>query len=129
MAPGRILLVEDGATYAKLASIVLRASGHEVTWASTAEQGLEFARANPPDLILMDINLPGMDGFHAVGILRLDSRTRRVPAVALTADRVWSDQDRERARKAGFDDYLEKPMDESEFRALVDRFLPVKGGR
>ncbi len=123
MVQARILLIEDGSTYAKLATVLLTASGYTVSWASTAEDGLRLAREELPDLILMDVNLPGMNGFHAVGMLREDPRTRRIPTVALTADRIWSEQDREKAREAGFDAYVEKPIDETTFRAVVGPFL------
>lgn len=123
MAEATILLIEDDATYAKLATILLTDSGYTVTWASTAEDGLRIARQKPPDLILMDINLPGMDGPEALRMLRQDPRTRHTPTVALTADRVSRDEEHERAREAGFDAYVEKPVDRVTFHALVGPFL------
>jgi two-component system cell cycle response regulator DivK len=123
MAQASVLLIEDGTTYATLASALLTAIGCAVAWASTAEDGLQRARADAPDLILIDVNLPGMDGFHAVGILRSDPRTRHIPAVALTAAPVWNERERDRAREAGFDDLVEKPIDEAAFHDLVNRFL------
>lgn len=123
MVQARILLIEDGSTYAKLATILLTATGYTVTWASTAEDGLRIAREETPDLILMDINLPGMDGFRAVRMLRQDPRTRHIPALALTADRIWTEEEHTNARQAGFDDYVEKPIDEMTFRAVVEPFL------
>lgn len=123
MVQARILLIEDGSTYAKLATVLLTATGYTVTWASTAEDGLRIAREETPDLILMDINLPGMDGFRAVRMLRQDPRTRHIPTLALTADRIWSEQEHEKAREAGFDAYVEKPIDKTTFRAVVGPFL------
>lgn len=119
----RILLIEDSPTYAELATMVLEASGYTVVRAATAQEGLRLARDASPGLILMDMNLPGMDGLHAVRLLREDPRTRRIPTVALTADRIWSEQEREQARAAGFDAYVEKPIDQSGFRAVVAPFL------
>ena len=128
MAQARILLIEDGSTYAKLATILLTASGYAVTWASTAEDGLQVAQRETPDLILMDINLPRMDGFSAVRMLRQDPRTMHISTLALTADRIRSEQEREKAREAGFDAYLEKPIDEATFRAVVGQYLGSLGG-
>lgn len=123
MAEARILLVEDSATYAELATMLLEAAGYTVVRAATAQEGLRLARDASPSLILMDMNLPGMDGLHAVQLLRADPRTSRIPTVGLTADRIWSEQERERARAAGFDAYVEKPSDASAFHAMVAPFL------
>lgn len=126
-AAPRILLIEDGSTYAELATMLLTASGYAVTWAPTAEDGLRVAQDESPDLILMDINLPGMDGFCAVRMLRQDPRTRHIPTVGLTADRIWSEQEHEKARGAGFDAYAEKPIDKVAFGAVVKPFLGSRG--
>jgi len=119
----RILLIEDGKTSAKLASLLLRRIGCEVTWAATAAEGLRLAREEAPDLVLMDINLPDMDGFTAVRTLRQDPRAARIPVVALTADQVSNASEFEAARTAGFDRYSEKPIQEDAFRALVESAL------
>ncbi|MDP3911068.1 MAG: response regulator, partial [Gemmatimonadales bacterium] len=81
-----------------------------------------------PDLILMDMNLPGMDGLAAVRALKQDVATRHIPTVGLTADRIWSDGERAQAREAGFDAYVEKPTDRATFRVLVGSFLGFPEG-
>jgi len=128
MGQARILLIEDSSTYGELATILLAASGYAVTVAPTAEDGLRMAREELPDLILMDMNLPGMDGLHAVRVLRQGVGTRHIPTVALTADRIWSEDERARAREAGFDAYVEKPTDRATFRVLVGSFLDAPEG-
>jgi CheY-like chemotaxis protein len=120
----RILLIEDGATYAKLATVLLQGCACLVAQASTAEVGLQMARATPPDLVLLDIHLPDLDGFQTVRALREDGRTRHLPVVGMTAGRIANEEERRTARVAGFDAYIEKPTDERTFRALLDRILP-----
>ena len=123
MVQARILLIEDGSTYAKLATLLLKAMGYTVTWATTAEDGLRIAREETPDLILMDINLPDVDGFRAVKLLRQDPLARHIPTLALTAARIWGEEEQKRAREAGFDAYVEKPIDKATFRSVVEPFL------
>jgi len=124
----RILLIEDSPTYGELAATLLAASGYSVTQASTAEEGLRVARAEKPDLILMDINLPGMDGFEAVRVFKQDPLLRHTPTLALTADRVGSEDEQEKAREAGFDAYVEKPIDKTTFRSVIGPFLGSPAG-
>jgi two-component system cell cycle response regulator DivK len=119
----RVLLIEDGATYAKLATVLLQRCECQVTRAATAAEGLRVARERPPDLVLLDIHLPDQDGFHTVRDLREDERIRKLPVVGMTAARIESDDERRAARAAGFDAYVEKPTDERTFRALLDRIL------
>jgi two-component system cell cycle response regulator DivK len=123
MIQARILLIEDSSTYAELATMLLTRIGCTVTRASTAEDGLRMAREETPDLILMDINLPGMDGFQAVRVLRQDPRTRQIPTVGLTGDRVSSEEEHLKAREAGFDAYAEKPIDSTRLRDIVEPLL------
>jgi CheY-like chemotaxis protein len=120
--PG-VLLIEDGATYAKLAMVLLTGCDCLVARASTAAEGLRMARATPPDLVLLDIHLPDLDGFEVVRALRADERTRHLPVVGMTAGRVENEEERRQARAAGFDAYVEKPTDERTFRGLLDRIL------
>ena len=117
----RILIVEDNALNLELASEVLRAHGHAVLQARTAEEGLRLARSERPDLILLDVRLPGMDGLAAVRALKEDERTRAIPTVALTAQAMTGDE--AEARVAGFDAYVTKPIDTRMLPRLVTRLV------
>ncbi len=112
-----ILIVEDNERSLKLERDVLALHGYRTLEARTAEEGIELAVANTPDLILMDIRLPGMNGDEALTRLRADERTRGIPVIALTSSAT--NDDRERLRAAGFDGYVAKPMDLKEFLAEV----------
>lgn len=103
-----ILVVEDNALNLKLVRDVLGHAGYRVLEAGDAERGIALAREEAPDLILMDIQLPGIDGVEALGRLRQDEATAGIPVVALTA--LAMKEDRERFLGAGFDGYLEKPL-------------------
>jgi CheY-like chemotaxis protein len=103
-----VLVVEDNALNLKLVRDVLGHAGYRVLEAGDAERGIELARAEAPDLILMDVQLPGIDGVAALGRLRADEQTAAIPVVALTAQAMKDD--RERFLAAGFDGYLEKPV-------------------
>lgn len=109
----RILLVEDNERNLKLARDVLEFHGFDVTVARSAEEGVASALGEPPDLVLMDIQLPGMDGYAALDELRVHDRTSGVPVVALTALAMRAD--RERIAAAGFDGYLQKPISVRDF--------------
>ena len=117
----RILIVEDNALNLELATEVLRAHGHAVMQAHTAEEGLRLARVEQPDLILLDVRLPGMDGLAAVRALKEDARTRAIPTVAMTAQAMTGDE--AEARVAGFDAYVTKPIDTRTLPRLVARLL------
>jgi two-component system, cell cycle response regulator DivK len=117
----RILVVEDNLTNMTLATFLLKSGGHEVLSATDAEVGLTIAREEQPDLILMDIHLPGMDGLQAAGLLKADDRTSAIPVIALTALAMKGDEDRILA--AGCDGYIAKPMAYREFLATVAEFL------
>ena len=103
-----VLVVEDNALNLKLVRDVLGHAGYRVLEAGDAERGIELARAEAPDLILMDVQLPGIDGVEALGRLRADPETAGIPVAALTA--LAMKEDRERCLAAGFDGYLEKPV-------------------
>jgi two-component system cell cycle response regulator DivK len=118
---GRILVVEDNDKNLKLTRDVLEFAGYTVEVATTGEEAVAQALASVPDLILMDLQLPGMDGHEALARLRADPDTQRVPVVALTASAM--PMDRERALSAGFDGFLEKPISVREFPAQVRRHL------
>jgi two-component system, cell cycle response regulator DivK len=104
----RVLIVEDNAANMTFAVFLLKSVGHEVLTALDAEAGLTIARTEHPDLILMDIQLPGMDGLEATALLKLDGATRGIPVIALTALAMKGDE--ERIRAAGCDGYIAKPI-------------------
>ena len=116
MSGNRILVVEDNERNLKLVRDVLQYAGYDVIAASSGEQGVALAKERVPDLVLMDLQLPTMDGAEALRILRDDPLTREIPVVAVTAFAMKDD--RERALDAGFDSYIEKPIS---VRALPDQ--------
>lgn len=117
MAGELILVVEDNPNNRKLVRDVLQFKGYEVAEATTAEDGLEMARDLQPALILMDIQLPGMDGITALTHLRSDERTCELPVIALTASAM--NDDREMIEAAGFDGYETKPIGVARLQELV----------
>jgi two-component system cell cycle response regulator DivK len=116
-----ILIVEDNEKNMKLVRDVLRVKGYETAEAGSAEDGLRLAAERPPDLVLMDIQLPGMNGIDALGVLRADLATAHIPVIAVTASVMQ--QDRKHITEAGFDAYLGKPLDLREFLDTVKRVL------
>lgn len=104
----RILIIEDSPTNMMLAVRIVQSAGHTALEAPCAADGLELARARMPDLILMDMHLPDLDGLAATAMLKADPQTRAIPVVALTAAAMKGD--REKALEAGCDDYIEKPV-------------------
>lgn len=117
----RILVVEDNPLNLKLVRDVLDVSGYEVVGAPSAEEGLALAVSCAPDLVLMDIQLPGMDGYEALRRLREDPSLDAVPVVALTAFAM--PDDRARAFREGFDGYLDKPISVRALPSQVSDFL------
>jgi two-component system cell cycle response regulator DivK len=113
----KVLIIEDNATNMTLAIFLLRSVGHSVLSASDAEAGLALARAEQPNLILMDIQLPGMDGLEATAHLKRDEATCAIPVIALTALAMKGDEARIRA--AGCDGYIAKPMRYTDFLKTV----------
>ena len=114
----QILVVEDNGKNMKLFRDVLLAKGYRTLAATTGEEAVALAVEHSPDLVLMDIQLPGIDGVAALGRLRADDRTASVPVVALTAQAM--EGDRERFLAAGFDGYISKPVNLAEFVATVE---------
>jgi two-component system cell cycle response regulator DivK len=112
-----VLIVEDNPANMTLAVFLLQSVGHTVLTATDAEAGLTLARGEQPQLILMDIQLPGMDGLEATALLKRDDATRRIPVIALTALAMKGDE--ERIRAAGCDGYIAKPMRYQEFLATI----------
>ena len=125
---GKVLVVEDNPANMTLATFLLKSAGHTVLGATDAESGLTLARSEQPDLILMDIQLPGMDGLQATALLKADEATRAIPVIALTALAMKGDE--ERIRAAGCDGYIAKPLAYREFLATISILLvkaPIYG--
>ena len=116
-----ILLVEDNEKNLKLLRDVLTAKGYRVLEATTGEAAVELALAEEPRLVLMDVQLPGIDGVEALRRLRADASTAPIPVLALTAQAM--EGDRERFLAAGFDGYLSKPVDIVELLATVATYM------
>jgi CheY-like chemotaxis protein len=116
-----ILIVEDNEKNLKLVRDILQYRGYRTIEATTAEEGIELAASQLPDLILMDIRLPGMDGMGALQILRADPKTAGIAIVAVTASVM--PEDRDRFAEAGFDGFIEKPIDVRSFPSQVQGFL------
>jgi CheY-like chemotaxis protein len=117
MAGELILIIEDNEKNLKLVRDLLQVKGYQTLEAGAAEQGLELARRHIPGLILMDIQLPGMDGVTALGQLRNDPMTGRIPVIALSALAMQSE--RQHFRTAGFDGHLIKPINIRELLEVV----------
>jgi two-component system cell cycle response regulator DivK len=116
-----VLVVEDNPANMTLTVILLESAGHTVLSATNAEAGLRLARSEHPSLILMDIQLPGMDGLQATFILKHDDTTRTIPVIAVTAMAMKGDE--ERIRAAGCDGYIAKPMSYQAFLETVAEHL------
>jgi two-component system cell cycle response regulator DivK len=117
----KILIVEDNPTNMTLAVFLVQSAGHTVLTATDAEAGLTLARSERPNLILMDIQLPGIDGLEATAELKRNEATRDIPVIALTALAMKGDE--ERIRAAGCDGYIAKPMRYEAFLATIAAHL------
>jgi len=126
MAGEKILIVEDNPMNMELATDLLEVSGYVVIQAGVAEEGIALARAESPDLILMDINLPDMDGIEATRVLKQDPTTKDISVIAITAHAMKGDE--EKALAAGCSGYITKPIDTKEFSKTVSRFIESVGG-
>jgi two-component system cell cycle response regulator DivK len=115
--PDVVLIIEDNERNRKLARDILNHAGFETLEAATAEDGLELAATCAPGLVLMDVQLPGIDGVQALQHLRADPATAGIPVIAVTAFAMKAD--RERFLAAGFDEYVEKPLDIRDFPRRV----------
>ena len=120
-----VLVIEDNPANMTLTVILLESVGHTVLSATNAEAGLRLARSELPNLILMDIQLPGMDGLQATRMLKQDEATRAIPVIAVTAMAMKGDE--ERIRAAGCDGYIAKPMSYPAFLETVAAQLGVAG--
>jgi two-component system cell cycle response regulator DivK len=125
MTAGRILVVEDNPKNLKLVRDVLQYSGFEVIEATSGEEGVRLAKESEPDLILMDLQLPGIDGTEALRQIREINPARQVPVVAVTAFAM--NEDRERTFESGFNGYMEKPISVRSLPQQVRDFLSLGG--
>lgn len=116
-----ILIVEDDPKNLKLIRDLLQIRGYTTLEATDGKQGVDMARAKIPDLILMDIQMPVMDGFEAISILKADPVTKSIPIIALTAFAMQGD--REKCMEAGCNDYITKPLDTRAFVTKVKEYL------
>jgi CheY-like chemotaxis protein len=122
MAEQTILIVEDSKLNQRLLEAILRPHGYRLLIAEDGEAGVKLAREERPDLILMDVLLPGIDGYEATRQLRADSEIGQIVIVALTASSAGDQQ--EQALAAGCDGYIPKPIDTRAFPEQISRFLP-----
>lgn len=119
----KILLIEDIEDNATLVLRVLQAHGYDVLWAATAEHGLSIAKSNYPDLILLDLGLPDIDGQTLIGYLRQIDEVKSVPIIAVTA---WPiETARLMVTAYGCDDYVSKPIDVREFIKMINSYFQV----
>jgi two-component system cell cycle response regulator DivK len=126
MANELILIVEDNEKNLKLVRDVLQHKGYQTIDAGTGEEGVRLAKERHPDLVLMDILLPGIDGVAALGQLRADPATRGIPVIAVTASVMT--HDRKKIMAAGFDGYQSKPIKMKEFLEAVREMLDRPAG-
>jgi two-component system cell cycle response regulator DivK len=125
MANELILIIEDNEKNRKLCRDVLQVKGYRTIESETAEVGLDLARGQTPDLILMDIQLPGMDGITAMKQLKADAQTKTIPIIAITASAMTNNRTSMLAE--GFDGYQTKPIALKDFLSEVDRVLVTRG--
>ena len=119
----KILVVEDDPIIMNLIVILLEHEGYEVAQSFSAEEGISLAASCPPDLILMDVALPGLDGLEATRILKAREDTRRIPIIALTAQAMK--EDAEKASRAGCDGFIVKPISTRAFLQEISRFFDL----
>jgi CheY-like chemotaxis protein len=119
-----ILIVEDNRDNMKLMNYLLSAFGYRPVTAPGGAEGIRLAREKPPDLILMDIQMPLMDGYEATRKIRADRAFRRVPIIAVTSFAMVGDV--ERIMASGFDGYISKPIEPETFVRMVEKFLPKR---
>ncbi len=121
MSAKQILLIEDNLVNRRLVEFLLKSKGYEVWWSSSAPEAFKLLKDKHPDLILMDIQLPEMDGLTAARHLKADPATRDIPVIAVTSFAMKGDEDK--AREAGCNGYIAKPLDKTVFLELVAKTL------
>ncbi|MBI3738900.1 MAG: response regulator [Chloroflexi bacterium] len=121
MGNARVLIVEDNIDNYELVRFLLERAGHVTMWARSGREGIDMAKSGQPDLILMDLSLPEMDGWTATERIKSDPQTNQIPVLALTAHTLPGD--RKRALEAGCDGYLSKPMNISLFNETIADML------
>ncbi len=121
----RILVVEDNETNMYLIGFILRKNGYEVIEARTGEEGIELAKKEKPDLIIMDIQLPGIDGLEATKTIRESEGDGEIPIVAFTSYAMTGDK--QKALEAGCTGYVEKPLNPETFMGDIEKFLYGEG--
>ncbi|MEB3286107.1 MAG: response regulator [Vampirovibrionales bacterium] len=117
----RILIIEDNPSTCKLAKDILEFQGHQILVADNAGLGIDIARHEKPDLIIMDMLLPIKNGYEATGELKEDGETAHIPVVAFSA--MVSDADKQKAKACGCDGFIEKPVDFANFSKQIKAFL------
>lgn len=117
----KILIVDDSEKNLKLFKLIIASMGYETITAGNGEEGIKKAKEESPDLILMDIQMPVMDGVSAVNVLSADESTKNIPIIALTSYAMKGD--RERFLQHGFTDYISKPIDTDNFMDTIKRVL------
>ena len=117
----KILVIEDNELNMKLVAALLKIANYEILQAADAETGIRLARAHHPALILMDIQLPGMDGLTATRVIKTDEKLKGTAVVALTSYAMQGDE--EKARSAGCDGYIPKPIDTRRFLGNIQKFI------
>jgi CheY-like chemotaxis protein len=124
LVPARILVIEDNEENIELTDYLLRAYGYSALLARDGLEGIRIAVEARPDLILLDLRMPGMDGYEVATALKSEPSLAGTPIVAVTASAMVGD--RERIAAAGFDGYIQKPIDPETFIGKVERFIPCE---
>jgi CheY-like chemotaxis protein len=123
----RILIVEDNEGNLELIKVVLEMAGHDVIAVLSADEGLTAARNQPPDLVLMDMHLPGMDGYEATRLIKKDKNLKEIPVIAVTA--ITDRSDEAKLFRCGCDGFIAKPVDTRSLAAQVENFLARSAGK
>ncbi|MBI4826417.1 MAG: response regulator [Nitrospirae bacterium] len=121
----KILIIDDNEKNRKLFKVILESRGYETVEADNGKEGIRLARETKPLLVLMDIQMPGMDGIEAAKRLKSEDETAGIPVIAVTSYAMKGD--REKFLETGFTDYVSKPIDVNEFIAAIDKYMHGEG--